>query len=429
MIRVHSASKIEGVVALPADKSISHRYAIISAMACGVSWIYNYSASQDCRSTLSCLRELGVDIEQRGTDVRVSSGGWEALRQPVRPLDAENSGTTIRLASALLACRPMESTIAGDASLNRRPMGRIVTPLSRMGAVIEAEGGQFPPLRIKGTKLKPINYPLPVASAQVKSCILLAGLTAGGRTTVVEDQPTRDHTERALPVFGAKVQRQGGVISVSGPVRLESAQVHVPGDFSSAVYFILAALMLPGSVIELPAVGLNATRTALLGLLLDSGARIEHRNQTKYQNEPVGDLRVSYSPSIFSSFPPEIGADLIPNLIDEIPALAVFATRLANGLVIRDAAELRTKESDRIRAIVTNLRSIGVEVEEMEDGLRVHPGQTIKGGRVVTGGDHRIAMAFSLAGLLSEQPVEIDNPSCSAVSFPGYFKTLERVAR
>jgi 3-phosphoshikimate 1-carboxyvinyltransferase len=427
-MRINPASTLKGRVILPADKSISHRYAILAAMAQGVSWVNNFSPSQDCQSTLSCLEQLGIRVERQGNDLRIESPGWQNLQPSPKPLDAGNSGTAIRLLSALLAARPMRTVIAGDESLNRRPMRRIITPLTQMGAKIEAGDGQYPPLHITGNRLKAITYDLPVASAQVKSCVLLAGVTATGRTTVIEHQPSRDHTERALPAFGVAVRRQAGNITVAGPAALKPAQVDVPADFSAAAYFILPALLLPGSKLVLPAVGLNPTRTALLSLLLDSGAKIKHENITKFQNEPVADLTVSYSPSVSTSFPGEIPADLIPNLIDEIPVLAVFGTRLKQGLAIRNAEELRKKESDRIATVVANLSSIGIKVEEWRDGFRIPPGQKIRGGRIKTHGDHRIAMSFAVAGLLAEQPIEIDDAACAAVSFPDFFTKLELVA-
>ena len=397
-------------------------------MARGATRISNFSPSQDCRSTLSCLRELGVRIEQNEAATVVESHGWENLRQPAGHLDAGNSGTTIRLLSGLLAGRPFLSTIAGDASLNQRPMKRVMTPLRMMGATIEARDGEFPPLRISGARLSPIRYTLPVASAQVKSCVLLAGLTAEGTTTVVEPQATRDHTERALPVFGIPVDKSGQELSVKGPAALLPADVQVPGDFSAAVYFILAALTIPGSLVQIPAVGLNPTRSVLLRLLLESGADIRVLNRSERDNEPRADLEVRYSPAVLDSFPEELGGELIPNLIDEIPALAVFGVKLKKGLTVRGAEELRKKESDRIHAIVSNLKRIKVEVEELGDGFRIPPGQRISGGSITTFADHRIAMAFAIAGLMAEKPVEIDDPACAAISFPGFFINLELIA-
>ncbi len=413
---------------MPADKSISHRYAIMGAMARGTTRIVNFSPSHDCRSTLSCVQELGVQVQQDAAMTIVESPGWEHLRQPFGRLDAGNSGTTIRLLSGLLAGRPFRSTIAGDASLNQRPMKRVMAPLRLMGASIEARDGEFPPLKITGTRLSPIRYPLPVASAQVKSCVLLAGLTAEGTTTVVETQATRDHTERALPVFGVSVAKSGQELSVDGPSRLVPPDVQVPGDFSAAVYFILAALVIPGSLVEIPGVGLNPTRSVLLELLLKSGADIRVLNRSERDNEPRADLEVRYSPGILDSFPEQLSGELIPNLIDEIPALAVFGVKLKKGLTVRGAEELRKKESDRIHAVVSNLKRIKVDVEELTDGFRIPPGQKIWGGSITTFADHRIAMAFAVAGLLAENPIEIDDAACAAISFPDFFSKLELIA-
>ncbi len=428
-MRIDSASRLEGTVLVPGDKSISHRYAILAAMAQGRSRIENFSASQDCHSTLGCLSALGVQVEERGSEVTLTSGGWAHLREPSQPLDAGNSGTTIRLLSGLLASRPIRTVIGGDESLNRRPMRRIMDPLTLMGARIVATAGQFPPLTISGGQLQPISYELPVASAQVKSCILLAGLTAVGTTTVIEREPSRDHTERALPCFGGRIEQIGNRIQVSGPSTLTAADVRVPGDFSAAVFFILAAAMIPGSEIDLPGVGVNTSRTALLGLLGGSGAEIASVNFREENGEPVADLRVRFRPAVLTDFPARIDGKLIPNLIDEIPALAVFGTRLQKGLEIRNASELRKKESDRIRSIVDNLLSLGVRVEEFEDGFFVPGNQTVAGGQVRTFGDHRIAMAFALAGLIAQGPVELDDPGCAAVSFPAFYTQLELVTR
>ncbi len=426
---IQAASRLKGQVRVPGDKSISHRYAILAAMAEGQSEIENFSASQDCHSTLGCLSALGVAVEESGSHITVSSRGWKQLQLPTRPLDAGNSGTTIRLLSGVLAARPMTTIIGGDESLNKRPMRRIIDPLTRMGARVEATAAQFPPLTITGSDLQPISYELPVASAQVKSCILLAGLTANGTTTVIECLPSRDHTERALPCFGARIVQAGNELRVSGPCFLTPAHVRVPGDFSSTVFFILGAAMIPGSEIQIPGVGVNASRTALLGLLAKSGADITQQNLREENGEPVADLLVRFQQAVLEEFPRRIDAELIPNMIDEIPALAVFGTRLRHGLEIRDASELRKKESDRIRSIVDNLRNLGVRVEESPDGFFVPGNQRLQGGRVRTFGDHRIAMAFALAGLVSERPVQLDDAGCAAVSFPDFYKQLELVTR
>lgn len=424
---VSPGGPLAGELHIPGDKSISHRYALLGAMARGRTEIGNFSSSRDCTRTLNCIRQLGSVVEHEHTTVRIESRGWSDFNEPPRELEAGNSGTTLRLMCALLSCRPMDSVIGGDASLNRRPMSRIVVPLRRMGAEIEAREDEYPPLRVRGAALSPLSYRLPVASAQVKSCLLLAGLTATGTTEVIEPVPTRDHTERALPHFGAAFSRQSGRLLVVGPCVLEGCSVRVPGDFSSAIYFILAALLLPGSQITLRQVGLNPTRTGLLNLLRSAGARIEVMNADHENNEPIGDLHVSYSPELLEGFPPVIEGSQIPNLIDEIPMLAVAGTRFKGGLTIRDAAELRSKESDRIQALCENLRRLGIVVAEFEDGLRIAPGQKLQGGSVSTFGDHRIAMSFAIAGLLSEGPVELDDESCAGISFPEFFPSLQEL--
>lgn len=428
-MKIHPAASLQGSIEVPGDKSISHRYAILGAMAEGETRIEHYSSSRDCQSTLHCLSQLGVEISRRGPQVVLNSPGWKGFRAPTQPLDAENSGTSIRLISALLAARPFRSTIAGDSSLNRRPMKRIITPLQQMGAQIQAREGEFPPLTIQGSSLHGISYIPPVASAQVKSCVLLAGLTASGHTRLREPIPTRDHTERALPCFGGSIQREGDTWVVPGPQHLQGARLRAPGDLSSAVFFVAAALLLPGAHVQIRRVGLNPTRCGLLDLLRQAGAPVQVKNLREEHCEPVGDLEVHFSDTFLTSFPAEVGGRWIPALIDEIPILAILGTRCRQGLVVRDAGELRKKESDRIHALTVNLRSLGIEVEEQEDGFSIPPGQPLRGGRIRTFGDHRIAMAFSVAALICREPVELDDPDCVAVSFPEFFDTLESLQR
>ncbi len=426
-MRIEPVRRLQGTVRVPGDKSISHRYAILGGMARGRTRIQNFSRSADCTSTLNCLSELGVEIQRDEDTVELSSPGWRELGPPRRLLDAGNSGTTIRLLSGLLAGREMVSTIAGDESLNQRPMRRIVEPLTRMGAVIEARDGEYPPLRIQGARLQAIRYALPVASAQVKSCLLLAGLTAGGRTVVVEPVATRDHTERALPQFGVPVHKTGSEVSVQGPADLSPADLQVPGDLSSATFFLVAALLLPGSELTLPAVGVNPTRAALLDFLEAAGVPLERLHPRLLGGEPVCDLRIRPNAGCLERFPSTISGPVVANLIDEIPALAILGTRLPGGLTVRDATELRKKESDRIHSLVSNLSAVGVQAEEFPDGLRVPYTPILQGGRVRTWGDHRIAMAFAVAGLVSESGVELDDPGCAAVSFPDFYEALARV--
>ncbi len=412
---------------LPGDKSISHRTAILAALAQGRSVIWNYSASEDCTRTLDCIQQMDVDILRKATGVEILGQGGRGLREPRNVLYAGNSGTSMRLLAGVLAGLPFRSRLEGDDSLNSRPMARIIAPLRRMGGRIQARQDRFPPLDLSGRRLEGIEYELPVASAQVKSCILLAGLLARGQTTVVEPASTRNHTELLLPAFGGRIQKAGGRISVEGGQDLEAAEMEVPGDISAASFFLVAASLIPNSHIELRRVGLNPTRDALLRLLIKYGGRIEISNLNVSGGEPVGDLRVSYSPRLLESFPTRIGGHQIPLLIDEIPILAILGSRLNAGFEVTDASELRAKESDRIRAIVHNLRSLGVETEERKDGFEISPGQTFHGGDVRTWGDHRIAMAFAIAGLISQQPVVLDDTRCCGVSFPGFFEQLTSV--
>jgi 3-phosphoshikimate 1-carboxyvinyltransferase len=426
---VEPVGAFDASVTVPGDKSVSHRYAMLGGAAEGNTIIHNYSSSQDCHSTLSCLEQLGVKVLKEGLEVEIRSSGHRSWKTPSAVLDAGNSGTTIRLLSGLLAGSPVESTIKGDESLSARPMNRIIEPLREMGAVIESRESGRPPLTIKGGKLKPVCYELPVASAQVKSCVLLAGLSAEGTTSVIENVPTRDHTERALPLFGVPVSRKGRHISVSGPARLRGAEVAVPGDFSSAVFFIAAAILVPGSRLKIPGVGINPSRSALLRLLELGGADIAEKETEQGGSEPCCDLSVSYSSRLFSAFPTEIMGDLVPNLIDEIPVLAVIGSQLDKGLVVRDAAELRKKESDRIHAISCNMKALGIDIEEFEDGFRIPGSQVFEGGEIESFGDHRIAMAFSIAGLVSRHGIKINNPECVNISFPGFYESLDSLRK
>ncbi len=426
---VHPARRLSGQLTLPGDKSISHRYAILCGMAAGSSRISNYSPSLDCRSTLQCLETLGVATSGNPATVWIDSPGWPSFQPPRGVLDTGNSGTGMRLLSGLLCGCPFLSTITGDKSLRRRPMARIIEPLSRMGAEIESRAGGLPPLVIRGGALRGIRYRPPVASAQVKSSVLLAGLCARGTTEIEEIAATRDHTERALPIFGVGVERDGLCCSIRGPRELKAVEVEVPGDFSAAAFFLVAALLIPGSKLRLQGVGINPTRTGLLQLLEKAGAPISRENPRMRHGEPVCDLVAVYSRRFTSAFPAEIGADWVPNLIDEIPVLAVLGTALEGGLRIRDAAELRKKESDRIEAVVSNLRSLGVQAEEFKDGLFVPSSRKLQGGRVRTCKDHRIAMAFAVGALAARGPIELDDADCCAVSYPSFFEDLEAVAQ
>ena len=428
VLTIHPISYLRGTIDLPGDKSISHRYAILGALAEGRTRISNFSSSQDCQSTLNCLQALGATVRRVENEVTIDSPGWKHFRQPREVLDAQNSGTTIRLLSALLASSPFVSTIGGDDSLNQRPMKRIITPLTQMGAEIEARHEQYPPLKITGTRLRGIRHTSPVASAQVKSCVLLAGVMAQGQTTVIEKIPSRDHTERALPFFGVSLEKRNHELSVTGEVHLSPAQMQIPADFSSSVYFLLSALLVPDSDICLRQVEVNPSRTGLLTLLEECGAWVEKTGHRVFNGEPACDLTVRFSRETLERFPSELAAKWVPNLIDEIPALAIFGTRLKRGLTVRNAGELRKKESDRIHSIVFNLRNLGISLEEFPDGFHIPPGQRIRGGKVQTFGDHRIAMSFAMAGLIAEKPLELDQPACVRVSFPGFFEKLESLS-
>jgi len=422
--KVKPAKRLAGMVQLPGDKSISHRYAMLAAIAEGPSEIHFFSSSADCASTLECLKRLGVQIECRDDVVTVQGVGLGGLRPPTQTLDAGNSGTTMRMLAGILAGQPFRSVIAGDASLSRRPMKRVVDPLTRMGARIKCAEGGLPPLEIEGGSLRPIRYELPVPSAQVKSAILLAGLFAEGETEVVEPIPTRDHTEIALEQMGADVGRHQRTIAVRGRARLEGKNLCVPRDISSAAFFIVAGLLAPESNLVLQNVGLNPTRTAILDVLVPMGGRVKVVNLEMLNGELFGDLHVESSKLQGGEIPPEA----VPGLIDELPVLAVLGTQAEQGLSFRGAAELRVKESDRLAAVAENLRRMGAGVEEFPDGLRVAGRQSLRGAEIDPHGDHRIAMAFAVAGLAAQGATVIKDSACVDISFPGFFDTLARVA-
>lgn len=422
--QIRPAGSISGVIQLPGDKSISHRYAMLAAIAEGVTKIENYSSGADCQSTLGCVRALGATVE-KGDDVTSIQGrGLDGLREPADLLDAGNSGSTIRMLSGILAAQPFVSRIGGDESLSGRPMDRILNPLRQMGACLEARDGRFPPLTIHGTKLHPIEYTLPVASAQVKSCVLLAGLFAEGRTTVHEPVRTRDHTELALREFGADVEVRKRSITVTGRPRLQARTLRVPGDPSSAAFFLVAALIVPEASLTIHAVGLNPTRSALLDFLVEMGAHIKVLDITAAAGELIGDVQVTKSP---------IRGGLLEKartaaLIDEIPALAVLGATSEHGLIVRDAAELRVKETDRIATIAENFRRMGLSIDVREDGFEVPGRQRFHAAELDSFGDHRIAMAFSVAALAADGPCVIENAEAASVSFPEFFDTLHRAA-
>jgi len=415
------AKNISGVITVPGDKSISHRYGMLTAIAEGQSKIANYSTGADCQSTLHCMEALGAKIERRDGLVIVQGG---ALQQPTSELDAGNSGSTIRMLSGILAAQPFTSRIGGDESLSKRPMKRIIEPLAQMGAKIEATGGQFPPLTIHGRPLRAIDYTPPMASAQVKSCVLLAGLFAEGDTIVRESIRTRDHTEIALQEFGADIEVEGRVISLRAGAKLTGRELVVPGDLSSATFFIVAALLMKESNLVIHGVGLNPTRSQLLDFLVGMGASIKVLDLQQSGGEVIGDLRVRAS-RITGGV---IAGALTAGLIDEIPALAVLGAASENGLTVRDAGELRVKETDRIATIEMNLRRMGVDIESSPDGFHVPGRQQFHAAEIDSCGDHRIAMAFAVAALAAEAPSQIDGAESAGVSFPEFFSTLLQIS-
>jgi 3-phosphoshikimate 1-carboxyvinyltransferase len=419
---IKPAKRLSGSVRMPGDKSISHRYALLAAIAEGPSEIRFFASSADCQSTLDCLKKLGVEIDRRGNTVSIQGAGLAGLKPPQDVLDAGNSGSTMRMLAGILAGQPFRSVLTGDASLSRRPMKRVIEPLTRMGARFESAEGGLPPLQIEGGALRPIRYELPVASAQVKSAVLLAGLFAEGETEVIEPVPTRDHTEIALEQMGAEIGRHGRAIAVRGRARLEGRKLHVPGDISSAAFFIVAALLVPESNLVIHNVGLNPTRTAMLDLVASMGGRVKVLNVEMVNGELLGDLHVESSQVQGGEIRPE----MVPGLIDELPVLAVLGTQTEQGLSFRGAAELRVKESDRLAAVAANLRRMGAEVEEFPDGLRVAGRQRLRGAEIETYGDHRIAMAFAVAGLVAEGTTLIRDSACVDISFPNFFTTLEQ---
>jgi 3-phosphoshikimate 1-carboxyvinyltransferase len=423
--RISPARRLSGSIMLPGDKSVSHRYALLAAIAEGASQLHNYSTGADCQSTLECLRGLGIEVRRENGVVQIDGRGLHGLSAPAGTLDAGNSGSTIRMLSGILAAQPFRTRIGGDESLSRRPMERIMRPLREMGATIEAREGRFPPLEIHGGSLKAIDYSLPVASAQVKSCVLLAGLYAEGATTVREPVRTRDHTELALREFGAQVSTRKRIISVEGKPTLKGHELLVPGDLSSAAFFLVAALLVPGSDLTLRAVGLNPTRAELIDFLVSMGSRIEVLRVEQINGELVGNLHIRGGPVRGGT----IEQGLTAALIDELPVLAVLGARSEEGLLVRDAAELRIKETDRIEAVAENLGRMGILIEVFEDGFHVPGKQKFRGAEVDSFGDHRIAMAFSIAALAADGDTIIQNAEAASVSFPEFYDLLASVVQ
>lgn len=422
--KIRPSGPLEGTVRLPGDKSISHRYAMLASVAEGTTRIANYSSGADCHSTLGCLRSLGIDVQVNGREVIIAGRGLRGYAAPAADLDAGNSGSTIRMLSGLLAGQEFTSRLIGDESLSRRPMQRIMQPLERMGAKLSARDGKYPPLVIEGARLRAMEYESPVASAQVKSCVLLAGLLADGDTIVREPARTRDHTEVALREFGVDVDFGPGWAKVTGPARLQARELSVPGDLSSAAFFLVAGAIVPGSNLILQGVGLNPTRAALVDFLVSAGAGIRILDMGMANGEPAGTLLVRGSQLKGGVIEKQTAAALI----DEIPVLAILGAVSEHGLVVRDASELRVKETDRIDTLASNLRALGVEIETAPDGFRVPGQQRFRAGRANSHGDHRIAMAMAVASLRADGECEIEEAEAASVSFPEFWETLRGIS-
>jgi 3-phosphoshikimate 1-carboxyvinyltransferase len=425
---VRPARNVRGSVNLPGDKSISHRYAMLSAISDGPSRLENYSTGADCASTLSCVRSLGVQWERKGNDkdgagniIEVQGSGL-SLTAPKHALDCGNSGSTIRMLSGIVAGQNFACEMAGDESLSRRPMERVITPLTAMGAQIISQSGR-PPLLITGGRLQGIAYKMPVASAQVKTCLLFAGLLAEGETRIEEPLRTRDHGEVALRAFGAHLERKGNETRIRGGQRLHGIEARVPGDLSSAAFFLCAAALFPGSQLVVPNLLMNPTRARLLDILMQMGLSISVTQLEEIHGELVGTVQVEGGRLKGATI---AGADTAA-LIDEIPVLAAIAPYTEQGIEVRDAKELRVKESDRIASIATNLRAMGAQVEEREDGLKIPGGQSLHGAELESFGDHRIAMAFSIAALRAQGETLIRGSECAAISYPEFFSALENL--
>ena len=422
---IRPAKNIFGSLRLPGDKSISHRYGMLAAFAQGVSRFSNFSTGADCASTLACMSALGASVSHGADGVVEVTGVGGKVKQPSGPLDCGNSGSTMRMISGLLAPQQGEFTLVGDASLSRRPMQRIQRPLEAMGARLTLTEGHAP-LTIHGGRLNAIDYTTPVPSAQVKTCVLLAGLQTEGTTIVREAVRTRDHSELALRAFGAKIDRSLDSVSITGPQTLQAIEGTVPGDISSAAFFLCAAALFPGSQLLLDGLGLNPTRATLLDVLSSLGVQISVLNLEEKHSELVGTVQVTSPAEGLGST--SVSGSLAAQLIDELPVLDAIAPYTRGGIRIRDAKELRVKESDRIALVVQNLRAMGAEVTEHEDGMDVPGGQKLHGATIDSGGDHRIAMGFSVAALRAEGDTLIRGSESAAISFPEFFDLLDFVA-
>ena len=419
------AKALQGSISLPGDKSISHRYAMISAIADGPTRIKRFPAGGDNQSTLRCMEQLGIQVERLPEEVVVHGKGLDGLRASASDLDCGNSGSTMRMLSGILAAQPFSTTMFGDESLSSRPMDRVMNPLSQMGAKFSARDGRFPPLRVDGGKLTAMRYAPPMASAQVKSCVLLAGLYCEGETTIEEKIRTRDHTEIALREFGADITSIGNTITLRGRPNLTgNRELIVPGDISSASFFLVAALLLPGSQITIYGVGLNPTRSALLDFLASIGAQAKILDMGQSGGEIVGDIQIKYAPVKGGV----LEGAMTAALIDEIPVLSVLGAVSEEGLTVKDAKELRVKETDRIATVAENMKRMGIEIEVAPDGFHIPGKQKFKAAQCDSFHDHRIAMAFAIAGLAADGTTLIDRAEAANVSFPEFYNTIEQLS-
>lgn len=420
-----NAAKLQGHLQIPGDKSISHRSIMFGAIANGTTTITNFLTGDDCLRTIACFRKLGVVIEQEGERAVVFGKGFTGLNEPSEVLDVGNSGTTIRLMLGILAGRPFFSTLIGDESIGKRPMTRVTKPLLSLGANIDGRsGGEYTPIAVRGGGLTGIEYRLPVASAQVKSAILLAGLQADGETTVIETSKTRDHTERMIQHFGGKLEVDGLTIKVQGGRPLQGTNVEVPGDISSAAFFLVAGAIVPNSEIMLKNVGLNPTRTGIIDVMREMGADLQVKNERE-QFEPVGDVIIKTSTLKGTT----IEGDMIPRLIDEIPIIALLATQAEGVTIIKDAEELKVKETNRIDTVVRELQKLGAKIESTKDGMIIYGKQQLLGGTVSSHGDHRIGMMLAVASLVCKEQTNLENIEAISVSYPNFFNHLESLLK
>ncbi|MBC1918195.1 3-phosphoshikimate 1-carboxyvinyltransferase [Listeria booriae] len=411
---------LNGTIRVPGDKSISHRSIMFGALANGTTTVSNFLKGEDCLSTIGVFRALGVRIEEFPDKIVVHGTGWDGLKRPDETLDVGNSGTTIRLMLGILAGRPFDATLEGDASIAKRPMGRVMLPLREMGAIFEAKDANFAPVKVTGTKLQPMTYTLPVASAQVKSAIIFAALQADGETTIIEKEKTRDHTEQMIRQFGGAITTDGLTIHVNGGQEFQGQNVVVPGDISSAAFFIVAGLIIPNSKIRLENVGLNPTRTGIIDVVKEMGGKITVEQTSKAGDEPAGTVIVERSDLKGI----EIGGDIIPRLIDELPVIALLASQATGQTVIKDAEELKVKETNRIDAVVTELSKMGVALVGTDDGMIIEGNQTLHGATVQSYGDHRMGMMLQVAALLADSDVTLEKAEAINVSYPSFFEDV-----